>query len=281
MRMGCWIAVLGLAMSSAVFAADPKPFEGTVSKWSGYTRHDFKVGDASAIVVEPENPLPGRPWLWRGEFFGAFPNADIALLKEGWHIAYVGIPNQFGSPTAMKVWEKFYDTLVKEHGLAEKPALLGMSRGALYCLAWANAHPEKTLTVYLDNGVCSFLSWPGGKLKGKGVGEGSEPEWANLLKAYGFKSDAEAFETKLNPIDRLEPIAAAKIPMLLVYGDADKVVPSPENSDIVFKRYQALGGPIERIVKPGQDHHPHGLTDPAPIVAFMNRVWKERGSSRP
>ena len=43
--------------------------------------------------------------------------------------------------------------------------------------------------------------------------------------------------------------------------------------------YKAMGGPVERIVKPGADHHPHGLTDPRPIVAFFERAWLSHGSS--
>ena len=147
-----------------------KPFPGVESRWEGFVRHDFQVDGANVIVVEPEKPLPGRPWAWRGEFFGAFPNADIELVKRGWHLAYIGVPDLFGSPKAMAHWEKFYDVLVKDHGLTPKPALIGLSRGALYCMAWAAAHPDKTLLVYLDNGVCDFKSWPGGKPKGLGTG---------------------------------------------------------------------------------------------------------------
>ena len=227
------------------------------------------------IVVEPEKPLPGRPWAWRGEFFGAFPNADIELVKRGWHLAYIGVPDLFGSPKAMKHWEKFYDVLVKDHGLSPKPALIGLSRGALYCMAWAAAHPDKTLLVYLDNGVCDFKSWPGGKPKGLGSGQGSPEEWQKLLKAYDFKDDREAIASKVNPVDNLAPLAKAKIPILLVYGDSDKVVPHKENSEVVYDRYKALGGPVERIVKPGQDHHPHGLTDPRPIVEFFEKVRRK------
>ncbi len=34
-------------------------------------------------------------------------------------------------------------------------------------------------------------------------------------------------------------------------------------------RYRELGGTVEVIVKPGVDHHPHSLKDPAPIVDFL------------
>jgi len=275
------VAVMLLALPATTMAdsAALEPFPGKISRWEGFTRHDFLVNGANAIVVEPSNPLPGRPWAWRGEFFGAFPNADIALLKEGWHLAYIAVSDQFGSPKAMARWEPFYQILVKQHGLSPKPALIGLSRGALYCVAWAADHPDKTLLVYLDNGVCDFKSWPGGKPKGLGTGNGSPDEWAKLLKAYDFKDDHEAIASRLTPIDRLEPLARAKVPILLVYGDSDRVVPHRENSEVVYDRYKALGGPVERIVKPGQDHHPHGLTDPRPVVEFFDKVWKANQSA--
>jgi pimeloyl-ACP methyl ester carboxylesterase len=263
------VALTLLASGPIARADEPRPFPGQAGRWEGFARHDLRVDGAVAIVVEPDTPLPGRPWAWRGEFFGAFPNADIALLKEGWHLAYLGVPDQFGSPRAVARWEKFYDVLVKDHRLSPRPALIGMSRGALYCMAWAAAHPDRTLLVYLDNGVCDFKSWPGGKPKGLGTGQGSPEEWSKLLKAYGFQDDEEAVAYRLNPVDNLAPLAVAKVPILLVYGDGDRVVPHSENSEVVYNRYKTLGGPVERIVKPGQDHHPHGLGDPGPIVEFF------------
>lgn len=272
------IAVATLALAAPPARADdPRPFPGTAGDWQGFARHDFQVDGANVLVVEPATPLPGRPWAWRGEFFGAFANADIELLRNGWHIAYISVPDLFGSPKAMARWAKFYEVLTKDHGLARRPALIGLSRGALYCAAWAAAHPDETLLVYLDNGVCDFKSWPGGKAKGTGTADGSADEWAKLLKAYDFKDDAEALAYRLNPVDNLAPLAKAKVPVLLVYGDSDSAVPHRENSEVVYERYKALGGPVERIVKPGGDHHPHGLPDPKPIVDYFARIWRERG----
>ena len=278
-------SVVGLVvfLATAGIAAEPAPFPGAVSRWEGFARHDFPVAGANAIVIEPARPRPGRPWVWRGEFFGAFANADSALVSEGWHLAYIGVPDLFGAPKAVARWETFYETLVRDHQLSPRPGLIGLSRGALYAMAWAADHPDRTLAVYLDNGVCDFKSWPGGKPRGLGTGIGSAQEWAKLLAAYDFPDDRAAIASELNPVDRLAPLAKARIPLLLVYGDSDKVVPHAENSALVYDRYKALGGPVERIVKPGQGHHPHGLTDPRPIVAFFERAWQayEKGTSAP
>lgn len=263
------VPIVPLAPSGRAAGAEPKPFPGAPAKWQGFARHDFKVDDLEATVVVPERPLDGRPWVWRGEFFGAFADADAALVSAGWHLAYLKAPDLFGSPKAVKKWERFYDAMVKQYGMHARPGLIGLSRGGLYCMNWAAAHPDRALAVYLDNAVCDFKSWPGGKPKGLGAAPGSEPEWKKLLAAYDFKSDAEAAAYQFNPVDNLAPLAKAKVPLLLVYGDADKVVPHAENSERVYDRYKALGGPVERVVKPGQDHHPHGLKDVAPVVKFF------------
>ena len=130
-------------------------------------------------------------------------------------------------------------------------------------------NPGKVACIYADAPVCDFKSWPGGKLKGLGKGAGSEREWQKMLLAFGFKSDAEAIAFKGNPVDNLKPLADAKVPLLHVYGDADDVVPWEENTGVIAERYRKLGGSITLIGKPGIGHHPHGLTDPSPIVEFI------------
>jgi len=217
----------------------------------------------------PKQSLPGKPWAWRGEFFGAYANVDVALVKKGFHLVYLNAPNLFGNPEAVSQWNDFYDELTTKYGFARKVALIGLSRGGLYCYNWAIANPGKVACIYADAPVCDIKSWPGGKLKGLGKGDGNAAEWSKLLKAYNFKSDADAIAFHGNPIDNLKPLAGAKIPLLHVYGDADKTVPWDENTGLLAERYRALGGSITLIPKPGVVHHPHGLTNPAPIVEFI------------
>jgi pimeloyl-ACP methyl ester carboxylesterase len=240
------------------------PFSGARSTWAGFERADFTCDGRPAIVVAPRSPAPGRPWLWRAEFFGAFANVDEALLARGWHVAYLEHKNTFGSPETMRHWAAFYDELTRRHGLERRPVLLGMSRGGLYAYRWASERPETVGLIYGDAPVCDVKSWPGGKGKGKG----SPADWALFLKTFGL-TEAEALRWRGNPIDRLEPIARAKIPILHVVGDADDVVPLDENTRVLERRYQALGGQIEVIVKSGIGHHPHGLPNPAPIIDYI------------
>jgi len=242
-------------------------FPGKHSDWHGFVRHDFEVDGKPVLVVAPKKPAEGNPWVWHGEFFGHKPEPDIALLKRGFHIAYMRVPDMLGSPTAVAHWNTFYKELTGKYGLAKKVALVGLSRGGLYCYNWAAANPDKVACIYGDAPVCDFKSWPGGK----GQGKGSPRDWRLVIERYGFKDEAEALAYDKNPIDNLAPLAKAKVPLLHVYGDADKVVPWDENTGVIAERYRRLGGSITLIAKPGVGHHPHGLDDPTPIVEFIAR----------
>lgn len=242
----------------------PLAFAGKTSEWSGFTRVDFECEGRPATVVAPNQPADGRPWLWRGEFFGAFAGVDRALLGLGWHVAYLECKNTYGSPATLRRWAGFYRRLTRDHGLARRPVLLGMSRGGLYVYRWAAEHPETVGLIHGDAPVCDVKSWPGGF----GRAKRAEKEWRQFLEVYGL-TEGQAKAWRGNPIDRLAPIARARIPILHVVGDADDVVPVEENTDVLRERYRALGGHIEVIVKKGGGHHPHGLDDPAPIVDFI------------
>lgn len=234
------------------------------SQWNGYPRVDFKIGNRSAILVQPKSPAPGRPWIWRTEFFGHEPQADIALLGKGCHLAYIDVQNLYGAPVALDAMDELYRYLLKTYQLSPKTTLIGMSRGGLFAFNWAALHPERVASLYVDAPVCDFKSWPGGK----GKGPGSPADWKQLQAAYNLTEPA-ALAYEKNPVDNLAPIAKAGIPILAVIGQDDEVVPVSENIDLIEKRYLALGGRIQVIRKPGGKHHPHSLKDPAPIVDFI------------
>ena len=57
-----------------------------------------------------------------------------------------------------------------------------------------------------------------------------------------------------NPIDRLAPLAKAKVPILHVHGDVDTLVPSDRNSGELVKHYRTLGGDAKLVVIKGKGH---------------------------
>ena len=235
------------------------------NNYFGFKRHDFKFGENDVIVVEPHNSLPGRQWVWKAEFFEAFPCFDLAMLERGWWVAFMNVGNTFGCPSAMKRFDVFYQEMTVKYRFHRKPVLEGLSRGGLYVYNWAVDNTDKVGVVYGDNPVCDFKSWPGGK----GKGPGSPVNWTDLMKCYGFKSEAEALAWGKNPVDNVAPLVKAGIPLVHVYGDADESVPWKENTKVLAERVEALGGTIKLYRKPGCKHHPHGPEDPKAFIKWV------------
>jgi alpha-beta hydrolase superfamily lysophospholipase len=276
----CAAVVLALAAATPPAATTPAnteapmPFPGTTSVWNGYARYDFRVDGRAATVVAPKSAADGRPWIWRARFWGHEPQTDLALLARGFHLAYIDVADMYGSPKAVGHFNAFYAQMTGRYGFAPRVAIEAMSRGGLIALNWAVANPEKVACMYLDNPVCDFRSWPGGR----GKGPGSPDDWRKLLAAYGFADDAAALAYTGHPLDRLDAPAKTRVPILCVCGAEDEVVPVAENTALLEQRYAALGGPITVILKAGQKHHPHSLPDPTPIVEFVLRhtgQWRD------
>lgn len=240
-----------------------QPFPGLKGKWKGFDQYTFAYQDREAIVVCPKHAATGNPWIWRPAFFGAFASVDEELLRRGFHVVYYDLTHLYGSPRARKSGTDFYWNMVRMYGLSPKVTLEGFSRGGLFAYNWAADHPDKVACIYVDAPVCNVFSWPGRSPENAGL-------WKGLLEEWGLTDD-QMNSFSGNPIDRLKPLADAGIPVICVCGDSDKVVPFSENSAIVRQRYTAMGAPFELILKPGVDHHPHSLSDPAPVVDFIIR----------
>jgi fermentation-respiration switch protein FrsA (DUF1100 family) len=162
------------------------------------------------------------------------------LLKEGYYICGTEVGDSFGSPQSRATYSKFYQHVVKEYGLAPKVCLLPQSRGGLMWYNWAVENPERVAGIGGIYPVCDFTSYPG---------------LAATAKAYGLTSEELSAKIKEhNPIERLAPLAKARVPIMHLHGDKDTLVPLPRNSGELIQRYQALGGPGELMVVPGKGH---------------------------
>lgn len=236
----------------------------SVSDWNGYKKLDFFVDGRTSFIVCPKEALPGNPWVWRTEFFGAFDYPDRALLERGWHLAYHCASDMYGCPEAIDMLRSFYDVAVNDFKMSPSPALFGFSRGGLYAVNFALKYPDLVGMLYLDAPVLDIRSWPGGQFSGPG-----EPECWEECKGWYKLTEETSKDFHGNPLDFTAEIAATKIPILLVCGAADKYVPYCENGQPFYKLVKESGGIIEQIVKPNCDHHPHSLSNPLPIVKYV------------
>ena len=234
------------------------------SEWMGFERIDFEIFGTSAIVVKPKTARKNNPFVFRAEFFGAFPYADVMLCENGYHIVYIDAHDKYGCNSAVELMHQFHEFLTKEFKLAKKAVVFGFSRGGLYAVNYAAKYPENVSVLYLDAPVLNILSWPAGL----GSGEGDEKCWKQCLEVYGL-TQGEALSFRGNPMDKIYKIAESNIPVISVVGCADNVVPYEENMKIFSKRFAECGGNIKVIEKPDCGHHPHSLENPEYICNFI------------
>lgn len=266
MKRICIAFILLLPLFSMAFGFEN--LEDKIDKWHGFERTHFTFNGRNAWVVKPMKPLEGKPWVWRAHFPEWHTDADSILLSRGFHIAYVNTNDMFGAPAAMQVWNAFHAYMVSK-GFAERVALEGVSRGGLYVYNWAKRNPLKVACIYAEAPVCDFKSWPGGK----GVGKGSPSDWQVLLKQYGF-TEEQAHAYKDNPIDNLDGLAAAGVPVLHAIGLNDKIVPNAENSFPLINNYIKAGGtamvmPMTRGPQNLEGHH-FQIESPSAIADFIS-----------
>lgn len=246
-----------------ILAAEPD-FMDAEGSFRGYPLRRFYFDGYEALTVFPRCPAEDGRWALRCEFFGAFADADEALLQRGYQLAYIRLSDQYGSPEAVEEMERFRQYMVRRLGLHPRMGLIGLSRGGLYAVHYAGRYPQHTAGLYLDAPVVDILSWPGR--------HGTAGEWAQCLDAYGLTADDPS------PFYRIQDAAHrqlidAKIPLILVAGDCDTLVPYEENGALLAARYRESGAPFALLMKPGVGHHPHGPKDPTAVAEF----WEAHG----
>ena len=163
--------------------------------------------------------------------------------------------------------KRFVDYISKEFGLYEKCVPVGMSCGGLIGSKFAAKYPECVSCLYLDAPVMNFLSCPAG------IGVAENSLYEEFYKATGITL-SQLISYREHPIDKMHLLLENKIPVVMVYGDSDTVVPYVENGALLEKFYKENGGIIEVYGKEGCGHHPHGLEDNTPIINFVEKYSK-------
>jgi hypothetical protein len=227
----------------------------------------FDVGGHTAFLFTPAevNALPPgapRPWILYGPTLAAYPDEAERWMHErfteaGVAVAGIDTGESYGSPAAVAATEKLHAEMVKR-GYAAKPALLGRSRGGLWASAWAIAHPDLTAGLGGIYPVYDWRTYPGAE---------------GAAGAYGLTpADLLARVDELCPVERIDVAARAGIPICIIHGDIDVVVPIEPNSGRLKARYEALGKGdlVELIVAEGQGHSFwEGFFHCQPLVDFL------------
>ena len=231
---GCFFAV-----ATPLQAAEKRlPLKGEV----------FTIQERTAFLILPEKPKAGQPipWVWYAPTLPGLPASSEKwmferFLKAGIAIAGVDVGESYGSPKGRAVYSALHEHLVSKRGLSKQACLLARSRGGLMLYSWAVENPDKVKCITGIYPVCNISSYPGFK---------------RACGAYGLTAEElKAQLSEHNPIDRLAPLAKAKVPIFHIHGDNDSVVPLDKNSAIIKERYDKLGGPMTLEVVKGQGHN--------------------------
>ncbi len=256
-----------LTLSASVLslcAADP--VTTTDADWKGYTKRSFDFEGHKAFVVVPKEAVPGKPWVWRTSFPDFHAEVDMELVKGGFHIAHVDVVSMLGCDESLEIMDRFYDLVRRQWGVSAKPALEAVSRGGLHAYRYAATRPDRVSCIYADTPVMELKSWPLKHAKAKGP-------LADALKFYGFADEAALIGYDGDPLDLLEPIARAKIPLRHVISPNDLVVPAEENTLEAKRRLERLGWSMDvLIVDPAttlNEGHHFPLAGIAESVAFI------------
>ncbi len=231
----------------------------------------LRIRDYDAYVIVPTGKVdPDRRWVWLAAASHGIPllqptNAskekpeyktdyqvlvDRALAK-GFHVVGILCGPTLGSPAGAELFDEFYHKLRQEHHLNPKARLLGQSNGGLMQYGWAFRHPECVDRIGGIFPATDLASWPG---LDKVVGPNS-PAAPGL--GYGLsQTELESRLREFNPIDNLAPLAEAGVRIFHTHGCEDRTVSMMQNSDLLVRRYRALGGKADLEILHGVDHSP-------------------------
>ena len=208
----------------------------------------LKFESRDAFIIMPDKHIKDQiPWVMYAPTLRGLPNERDEgwmiqhFLEAGIAIAGINIGESYGSPEGCGIYTKFHKFLTTERGLDQKACLLARSRGGLMLYNWAADNPTKVKCIAGIYPVCDLRSYPG---------------LNRAAPAYGMKADELEKSLKINnPVEKLKPLADAKVPIFHIHGNVDRVVPLKSNSGDVAKRYQRLGGKMHLVVPNGQGHN--------------------------
>jgi alpha-beta hydrolase superfamily lysophospholipase len=210
----------------------------------------FKVGERTAFIFWPDESLrkTPQPWVMYAPTLPSYPDSHEKWMHEqflaaGVAVAGIDAGEAYGSPAGQAACTALYEELTKKRGFAAKACLLGRSRGGLWVSSWAIAHPDKVAGIAGIYPVYDLRTYPG---------------VAKAAPAYGVTVDEfTAALDRHNPIARAEVLAKARIPVYIIHGDVDTVVPLKQNSAALQDAYNAANAAevITVNVIAGQGHN--------------------------
>lgn len=237
-------------------------------QWNGFNAEEFIFENHEAIIVEPVKVVDKCALILKTEYWNAFPETEIKLLEKGHYLCYIKNDNRWGTDADIDRKARFVKFCEEKYGINSGCVPVGMSCGGIFAVKFASKYPELISSIYIDSPVINYMSCP----CGFGIGERIDDEnFSEILGALNMESISELICYRETPQDKIPQLVKNKIPVIMVIGDSDTIVPYTENGILIEKAYKENSLPLDLFVKPGCNHHPHGLDDPNPVVECIEK----------
>ena len=174
--------------------------------------------------------------------------------------------NRWGRDEDLQRKADFVDFVSEKYNLSKKCVPVGLSCGGLFAIKFAGNYPDKVSVIYLDAPVVNILSCP----CSMGANKNQPIPRKEMYDALGL-DDITILSYRKHPLDYIPVLVENKIPVVMVYGDVDDVVPYNENGILVEQAYKNANLPIQIHVKHGCGHHPHCLEDNTEVLNFIEK----------
>ena len=235
----------------------------------------FKFEDKDAFILMPKKHSElNLPWVFYAPTLRGLPNERDEgwminhFLEAGIAVAGIDVGESYGNIEGRNLYSKFHNFLTQRKKFNPKACLLARSRGGLMLYNWAANNPKKVKCIAGIYPVCNLRSYPGLERAAPAY-KMSASELANSL-------------SENNPINRLQNLAKADVPIFHIHGNVDTVVPLKSNSGIIAKRYQRFGGNMQLVVPKGQGHNMwEGFFKCDELVKFIINCAKENKVNPP
>lgn len=234
--------------------------------FAGFAQIEFEFEGRAAILVCPDRPEPARNWLLKTEYWGAFPELELEMVRRGYHLAYLKNTSRFAPQTDCDAKARFVDYLHRTYGLRDRCVPVGMSCGGAHAVVFAGTHPECVACLYLDAPVLNYCDFPGR------LGDAAcERVWAQeFLQTYPGMTRAKLLRFDRHPMNYIDVLQAHRIPVLMLYGTQDETVRYDCNGRWLAEAYRDRPELLTVIPRVAQGHHPHGAcSDPMQVVDFI------------
>lgn len=218
----------------------------------GYEMEKIEFDGTYGIVVKPKENANGKI-VFKTEYWGAFPELEIELLKKGFCLVHLKNKTRFANRDDCDRKAMFIEYVSQKYALDYRCILIGMSCGGAQAVNFAARYPKLVSCMVIDAPVLNFLDFPGKYNRYESIWD------EEFTLAYPDVKRSDIFTLEYNPINNVPKLIEARIPVIMLYGTEDMTVDYFSNGKLLEEAYSEHTDLLTVIPRNFQGHHPHGM----------------------